>query len=97
MVDTEEVEAMGKAMAVMQLRKEYLKVIQTLAQYKSMPFLELVSVCGICDTRLDEIVQFLEDKGLVRVTNRNNVLEKIVTLKERGFELVKESASSVAC
>ena len=66
----------------------YKLVLRTLAQRKSMPFLELTSVCNIRTDRLDDIVRELESDDIVKVSYRGDVSEEIVTLKHKGFEVV---------
>ena len=65
----------------------YKTVLRILAQYKSMPFLELTSVSDIDDETLQRIIQDLEREDLVKVSNPENVFEQIVTLKDKGFAL----------
>jgi len=64
------------------------KVLKTLAQYRSMPFLELTAVCDIGDDKLERIVDVLEGKDMVKVSNRHNILEEVITLKKRGLEVM---------
>ena len=64
----------------------YIKVLEALVQYRSMPFLELTAVCDIADDRLKGIINELEGQDMVKVSNRNNILEEVVTLKKRGLE-----------
>jgi hypothetical protein len=70
----------------MKLDSVYRKVLKTLAQYQSMPFLELTTVCDIGDDRLEAIIADLEGQDMVKVSNRDNILEEIVTVKKRGLE-----------
>jgi len=72
----------------MKLDDAYRKVLRTLAQYRSMPFLELTTVCDIGDDRLEDIINNLEGQDLVKVSNRGNILEEVVTLKKKGLEVV---------
>jgi hypothetical protein len=61
------------------------KVLRILAKFKAMPFLELSSIANLDEKYLEEIVNDLESQDLVKVTNRENVFEEVVTLKEKGF------------
>lgn len=70
----------------MKLDDAYRKVLKALAQYRSMPFLELTTVCDIGDDQLEDIINNLEDQDMVKVINRDNILEEIVTLKKKGLE-----------
>jgi len=65
----------------------YKTVIKILAHYKSMPFLELTSVSDIEDEALEKIVRDLEKQDVVKVSNPEDVFEKIITLREKGFSL----------
>lgn len=65
----------------------YKTVLKTLADYKSMPFLELAAVCDIDDETLQKIVKDLESEDVVKVSNPENVFEEIVTLKDKGFAI----------
>jgi hypothetical protein len=71
----------------MMLDTTYRKVLQTLARYKAMPFLELTSVCDISDDELKSILADLESEDLVRVINRGDITEEIVTLRHKGFSV----------
>ena len=70
----------------------YRKVLRTLARYKAMPFLELMSVCDINAEELEEIIRDLEIEGVVRVVNPDDVTEEIITLKHKGFAVVSAIA-----
>jgi antitoxin component of RelBE/YafQ-DinJ toxin-antitoxin module len=72
----------------MKLDDAYRKVLTALAQYRSMPFLELTAVCDIGDDKLEDIIDDLEGQDMVKVSNRDNILEEIVTLKKKGLEIV---------
>ncbi len=67
--------------------EDYNKVLKTLLQFKSMPFLEISALCGIDEARLRQILADMERKKLVRVANGQDVLEQIVTLRESAFRL----------
>lgn len=65
----------------------YRTVLKILAQYKSMPFLELTSISDIDDDMLQKIISDFEKEELVKVSNPDNVFEEIVTLRDKGFGL----------
>ncbi len=69
------------------MAEEYKSVLEILAQYESMPFLELTSLSDIDDEVLGRIIDDLENKGVVRVSNRGNLLEEIVTLRDKSSAL----------
>lgn len=62
------------------------KVLKTLAQYKSMPFIELKSVCQMDIDELQESVGELELNGLVKIKEPGNPFEEIITLSSEGFK-----------
>ena len=70
----------------MKLDDAYRKVLQTLMEYRSMPFLELTTMCDIGDDRLEDIINNLEGQDIVKVSNRGNILKEIVTLKKKDIE-----------
>jgi hypothetical protein len=72
----------------MQFDTTYRKVLDALIRYRSMPFLELTTVCDIGDDELTSIITNLEKQDLVKVVNREDILEEIVTLKKKGLEAV---------
>jgi hypothetical protein len=61
------------------------RVLATLRTYRSMPFLELTSVCNIDDKELEEIVEDLAVKKLVKIINPGDLTEEIVTVREQAF------------
>jgi hypothetical protein len=70
----------------------YKRVLQTLARRRSMPFLELTSVCDIREENLAKIIKDLEDQDVVKVIDSGDITEEIITLKHKGFGI----ASSLA-
>ena len=66
-------------------------VLKTLAQYKSMPFMELKSICGIDMQQLQQSVRQLAENDLVNVKEPDNPLEEIITINSRGFNELKFS------
>lgn len=71
----------------MMLDATYRKVLQTLARHKAMPFLELTSLCDISDEKLKSILADLESEDFIRVINRGDITEEIVTLRHKGFSV----------
>jgi len=65
-----------------------MKVLRILAKYKAMPFLELSSLANLDENYLQEIIKELEKQDRVKVTNRGDIFEEIVTLKEKGFAVM---------
>jgi helix-turn-helix protein len=72
-------------MADLDLDESHKKVLEILFGYKSMPFLELTSICDIDDKELEKIVSDLEQQDLIKVSNRGNIFEEVVTLKQKAF------------
>lgn len=68
--------------------KMYRTVLRTLAEHRSMPFLELTSVLNLRADTLTDIVRDLESDDVVRVTSPGDISEQIVTLKHKGFGLI---------
>jgi hypothetical protein len=68
--------------------KTYAYVLRTLAQRKSMPFLELTSLCNLREDKLSDIIRDLEFEDVVKVNYRGDITEEIVTLKHKGFGLL---------
>ena len=73
------------------MAEEYRSVLAILAEYESMPFLELTSLSDIDDEVLGQIINDLENKGVVKVSNRGNLLEEIVTLRDRSSALASNA------
>ena len=69
------------------LPEEYKSVLEILAEFESMPFLELSSLTDMGHDRLNEIVNDLERDGFVKVTSKGNILDEIVTAKETAGAL----------
>ena len=67
------------------LDQSYKTVLDLLLRFKSMPFLELTSICELDDKKLEQIVLDLEQRDLVKVNNRADPLEQVVTVKEKAF------------
>lgn len=58
----------------------YSRVFQILSELRSMPFLELASMFDVDDERMEEVVRKLEKEGKVKISNRGNIVEEIITL-----------------
>ena len=78
-------------MAELMVDEDAKKVLHTLVKFKSMPFLELTSVCDINEKRMEDIINHFEKHALVKVLNPGDIYETIVTLKEKGFALARSS------
>jgi predicted transcriptional regulator len=63
-------------------------ILKVLARRKSIPYLELTFICNVSEDKLAEVIRNLEDEEIVRVTCRGDITEEIVTLKQKGFDLV---------
>ena len=61
------------------------RVLKILAKFKAMPFLELSSMANLDEKYLQEIINDLEEQDLVKVTNRGNIIEEVVALREKGL------------
>ena len=73
-----------------ELAESYRKVLQALIDSNgSMPFLELSSLSGMDDEKLEEIVTALEKDRLVRVINSEDIFEKIITVTGQGFSVAQ--------
>lgn len=55
------------------------KVVKALVDRKSMPFLEITSLCNLHGHDLKVVIEDLEKEGLVRVKNPDDDVETIVT------------------
>lgn len=55
------------------------KVVHALVERKSMPFLEITSLCNLHGRDLRVVIKDLEKEGLVRVKNPDDDVETIVT------------------
>jgi DNA-binding MarR family transcriptional regulator len=71
-----------------------IRVLHILAQKKAMPFLELASLCDISDSDLQRIIEDFESSDIVKVTNRSDIFEEIITLREKGFTLASVKSLS---
>ena len=74
-----------KGHSMTESNEEYKRVLRTLLQFKSMPFLEITALCGIDDDRLREILAEMERKNLVRVAKRQDIFDQVVTLRETAL------------
>ena len=70
----------------------YQKVLDALVHQKSMAFLELTSLSNLEDDELTSIISWFETHGLVSVTDRNDVFQEVITLRDKGFALARELA-----
>jgi sugar-specific transcriptional regulator TrmB len=63
----------------------YQKVFNTLVQNRSMAFLELSAVTRLDEPQLRHILDDLEKKGLVRITDKDDTFKQIITVRDRAF------------
>jgi DNA-binding MarR family transcriptional regulator len=63
-------------------------VLDTLLVHKSMALLELSSLLGLDETRLAAVVDDLEQRRLVKVINKGDILNEIVTVTGKAFQAV---------
>ena len=56
-------------------------VLQALRNSGSLAFLEISTICNIGEQDLREIINTLENKNFVRVSNREDILNEIITLR----------------
>lgn len=81
--------AIVEAKAIPQLDEAHRRVLKALVKYWSMPFLELTTrVPDIDDSELESIIKNLENNDLVTITNPDDILEEIVTVKKKGLESI---------
>ena len=63
------------------------RVLEALLQFHgAMPFLELTSVSDIDDDQLEQALSEMEKKGLIRIINPENDLEKIISVTGEGHK-----------
>jgi len=61
-------------------------VLETLLAHKSLALVELSSLLGVDETRLSSVVDDLEQQRLVKVTNKGDILNEIVTVTTKAFQ-----------
>lgn len=66
-----------------------LDVLMLLRTYKSMSFLELASLSQVDEGHLESIVHTLVDYEYVRVTNESDPVNKLITARDKAFEVSK--------
>ena len=71
----------------MDFQPDEIRVLKILADAKAMPFLDLQGRSGLHENVLQSILERLEQLGVVRVTNAEDVFEEIVTVRDRGLRL----------
>jgi transcription initiation factor IIE alpha subunit len=65
--------------------ENYKNVFDLLVKHRSMPFLQLAALSELEETELRQILDDLEKKGMVRITNKQDSFKEIITIKERAF------------
>jgi hypothetical protein len=68
--------------------KASVGILKVLARRKSIPYLELTFICNVSEDKLAEVIRNLEKEEIVKVSCRGDITEEIVTLKQKGFDLV---------
>jgi len=63
----------------------YKNVFDLLVKHRSMPFLQLTALSELDETQLRQILDDLEKKGMVRITNKLDSFKEIITIRERAF------------
>jgi hypothetical protein len=63
--------------------KEPELVLEALRKHKSMPLLELTSITGIKEDRLEKIIIELSRRRCVKVSHPEDILEMVVTLDSK--------------
>jgi DNA-binding IclR family transcriptional regulator len=77
--------AEGTGTAVARDKQDNAKIIlDLLARHKAMSLVELMSVVEMPDSEVRHIVENLESKNLVRVSQRGT-LDEIVAIREQGL------------
>jgi DNA-binding IclR family transcriptional regulator len=65
--------------------ENYNNVFNLLVKHRSMPFLQLSALSDLDESQLRQILDDLEKKGMVRITNKLDSFKEIITIKERAF------------
>jgi hypothetical protein len=74
-----------------EVNEKYRAVVHTLLRYTSLPFLELVALTPVREDELGPIVEDLEQKNLVTVHEKSNILREIVTIKRGQYDFLAKS------
>ncbi len=59
------------------------RVLDLLGRFQAMPFLQITALCDIDDDQLAEIIKRLQARGVIKVSNAENVFEEVVILRQR--------------
>ena len=65
--------------------ESYRSVFDILVKNRSLPFLQLSTLSGMNEEQLREIVDELERRNMVSVTDKGDSFNEIVTVRERAF------------
>jgi hypothetical protein len=68
-------------------------ILKILARRKSIPYLELTFIGNVSEDRLTDIIRNLEKEDIVKVSCRGDITEEIITLKQKGFDIVSSLGS----
>ncbi len=63
----------------------YKKVFNILVEHRSLPFLQLSGLSGIDEGQLRQIIDELETRSMVRVSDKGDSFKEIVTVREAAF------------
>jgi len=65
--------------------ENYKMVFGILVDHRSLPFLQLSGLSGVDEDQLRQIVDELELKSMVRVSDKGDPFKEIVTVREAAF------------
>jgi hypothetical protein len=63
----------------------YQKVFALLMDNRSMAFLELSSLAALDEVQLRAILDDLDKKGLVRISDKGDSFKEVITVREKAF------------
>jgi hypothetical protein len=65
--------------------KNYTNVFSILVKHRALPFLKLCTLSELDESQVRQIVDELETRNMVRVTEKGNPFKEIVTVREAAF------------
>jgi hypothetical protein len=65
--------------------ENYTRVFNILVDHRSLPFLQLSTLAGLDEDQLRQIVDELESRSMVRITDKGDSFKEIVTVREAAF------------
>jgi len=63
----------------------YQKVFQLVVQRRSLPFLELSALSELNKDNLRQVLDDLEKKGMIQISDKENPFKAIITVREKAF------------